>query len=78
VSEAAHGSGEITSNIEGVAQAAQSTSRGSADTQKAAHELVQMSSQLRRLVEQFKLSVADNESSAPSLEPARSKVAHAG
>ena len=82
VSEAAQGSGEITSNIAGVAQAAQGTSRGSADTQKAAHELVQMSSQLRRLVEQFKLSASDkgngSESSAPSLEPVQSKAAHAG
>jgi methyl-accepting chemotaxis protein len=82
VSEAAQGSGEITSNIAGVAQAAQGTSRGSADTQKAAHELVQMSSQLRRLVEQFKLSASDNEndneSGAPSPEPVQSKAAHAG
>jgi methyl-accepting chemotaxis protein len=78
VSEAAHGSGEITSNIAGVAEAARGTSRGSADTQKAAHELVQMSSQMRRLVEQFKLSVADDESSAPPLEAAQSKAAHAG
>jgi hypothetical protein len=35
VSEAAHGSGEITSNIAGVAEAAESTSRGATDTQKA-------------------------------------------
>jgi len=55
VSDAAHGSGEITSNIAGVAQAAESTSRGAGDTQKAAQELVEMSAQLRRLVEQFKV-----------------------
>jgi methyl-accepting chemotaxis protein len=53
VSDAAHGSGEITSNIAGVAQAAESTSRGAGDTQKAAHQLVETSAQLRRLVEQF-------------------------
>jgi methyl-accepting chemotaxis protein len=77
VSEAAHGSSEISSNITGVAEAAQGTSRGSADTQKAAYELVQMSSQLRRLVEQFKLSAGDSETSTPLLEPAQSKAAHA-
>jgi methyl-accepting chemotaxis protein len=53
VSDAAQGSGEITSNISGVTQAAESTSRGAADTQKAAQQLVETSTQLRRLVEQF-------------------------
>ena len=53
VSDAAHGSGEITSNIGGVAQAAESTSRGAADTQKAAQRLVEMSAHLRGLVDQF-------------------------
>ncbi len=78
VSEAAQGSGEIASNITGVAEAAEGTSRGSADTQKAAHELVQMSSQLRGLVEQFKLSVADHGTGATPQEPRQSKAAHAG
>ena len=55
VGEAARGSGEITSNISGVAQAAESTSRGATDTQKAAQQLVETSAQLRRLVEQFKI-----------------------
>ena len=55
VSEAAQGSGEITSNIAGVAQAAESTSRGATDTQKAAQQLVETSSELRRLVEQFRI-----------------------
>jgi methyl-accepting chemotaxis protein len=54
VSEAARGSREITSNIAGVAQAAESTSRGAADTQGATQQLVEMSTQLRKLVEQFK------------------------
>ena len=40
MSEAARGSGEITSNIAGVAQAAESTSHGASDTQKAAQQLV--------------------------------------
>jgi methyl-accepting chemotaxis protein len=39
VSEAARGSGEITSNIAGVELAAESTSRGARDTQKAARQL---------------------------------------
>jgi methyl-accepting chemotaxis protein len=60
VSEAAQGSGEITSNIAGVAQAAESTSRGAGDTQKAAGQLVEMSAQLRRLVEQFKIDTSES------------------
>jgi methyl-accepting chemotaxis protein len=57
VSDAARGSAEITSNIAGVEQAAESTSRGASDTQKAAQDLVQTSTQLRHLVEQFKINV---------------------
>jgi len=75
VSEAAHGSGEITSNIAGVAQAAEGTMRGATDTQKASQQLVETSSQLRRLVEQFKIK--DGGNSAPAIH-ARSKAAHAG
>ena len=60
VSEAAHGSGEITSNIAGVADAAESTSRGATDTQKAAQQLVQTSTELRHLVEQFEIDDAEN------------------
>jgi methyl-accepting chemotaxis protein len=56
VSDAAHGSGEITSNIAGVAQAAESTSRGAGDAQRASIQLVETSGQLRKLVEQFKIS----------------------
>ena len=54
-SEGAQGSGEITSNIAGVAEAAQSTTRGATDTQKASQQLVEMSTQLRNLVGQFKI-----------------------
>jgi methyl-accepting chemotaxis protein len=54
VSEAAQGSAEITTNIAGVWEAA-STSRGAEDTQKAAKQLVQTSTVLRRLVERFKI-----------------------
>jgi methyl-accepting chemotaxis protein len=60
VSEAAHGSGEITSNIAGVADAAESTSRGAMDTQKAAQQLVETSTELRRLVDQFKIDDGEN------------------
>jgi methyl-accepting chemotaxis protein len=42
VSDAARGSGEITKNIAGVAEAAQSTSHGAGDSQQAAHELARM------------------------------------
>jgi hypothetical protein len=56
VNEAAQGSGEITSNIAGVAEAAQGTTRGAADTQKAAQQLVETSTRLRKLVGQFKIN----------------------
>jgi methyl-accepting chemotaxis protein len=59
VSEAAHGSGEITSNITGVAEAAEGTTRGANDTQKASQQLVETSTQLRRLVEQFKIEAVN-------------------
>jgi methyl-accepting chemotaxis protein len=55
VSEAALRSGEITSNIAGVAEAAQGATRGAADTQKASQQLVEMSTQLSSLVGQFKI-----------------------
>jgi methyl-accepting chemotaxis protein len=50
----ARGSGEITKNISGVAEAAQSTSRGAGDSQKAAHELAKMSGELKDLTAKFK------------------------
>ncbi len=71
VSEAARGSGEITSNIAGVAQAAESTARGATDTQNAAQLLVQMSGQLRELVEQFRVG-ADQRGGGRSSAAARS------
>ncbi len=78
VSEAAQGSGEITSNIAGVAQAAESTSRGASDTHKAAQQLVEMSAELRRLVEQFKINANGNANAAAAGTPAKSLAAHAG
>src|SRR5208282_385921 len=79
VSEAAQGSGEITSNIAGVAEAAQGTTRGATDTQKASQHLVETSTQLRRLVEQFKINAgaADRES-GPTTTSARGRATHAG
>jgi methyl-accepting chemotaxis protein len=56
VAEAAKGSGEITHNITGVAQAANNTSASVAEAQKATEQLAQMSTQLRQLVEQFKIN----------------------
>jgi methyl-accepting chemotaxis protein len=76
VSEAAQGSGEITSNIAGVSDAAESTSRGAGDTQKAAQQLVATSAELRRLVEQFKIKAGEN-GQAANATSARSLAAHA-
>lgn len=56
VAEAAKGSIQITHNIAGVAQAAQGTSSSAYESMKAAHQLAQMSTQLRGLVEQFRVS----------------------
>jgi methyl-accepting chemotaxis protein len=56
VTEAAKGSTEITQNIAGVSQAAQGTSSSAHESMKAAHQLAQMSTQLRGLVEQFKVA----------------------
>lgn len=63
VAEAAKGSEAITQNISGVAQAAQSTSSSAHDSQKAAAQLAEMSTRLRRLVEQFKTT--DGSASSP-------------
>jgi methyl-accepting chemotaxis protein len=54
VTEAAKGSGEVAKNITGVATAAQSTTAGAGDSQKAAQSLAKMSTELRELVAQFK------------------------
>jgi methyl-accepting chemotaxis protein len=79
VSEAAHGSGEITSNISGVAEAAQGTTRGASDTQKASQQLVETSAELRRLVEQFKINASENgRGDGATATQERSRAAHAG
>jgi methyl-accepting chemotaxis protein len=56
VIEAAKGSTEISQNIAGVAHAAQGTSSNAHESMKAAQSLAQMSTQLRGLVEQFKVA----------------------
>jgi methyl-accepting chemotaxis protein len=78
VSEAAQGSSEITSNIAGVAQAAESTSRGAGDTQKASQQLVETSAELRRLVEQFKINDTERAHANAAKTRAPSKAAYAG
>jgi methyl-accepting chemotaxis protein len=55
VAEAVQGSSEITRNIVGVAEGAQNTALGASDTEKASQQLVEMSTQLRNLVGQFKI-----------------------
>jgi methyl-accepting chemotaxis protein len=77
VSDAAHGSGEIASNISGVAEAAQGTTRGASDTQKASQQLVETSTQLRRLVEQFRVNAGAG-NVAGGRELTRSMAARAG
>jgi len=79
VSEAAHGSAEISSNITGVAESAQGATRGAIDTQRASQQLVETSAQLRRLVEQFKIRVNDNGSrDRTTTISAQSRGAYAG
>jgi methyl-accepting chemotaxis protein len=56
VTEAAKGSTEITQNIAGVSQAAQGTSSSAHESMKAAQQLAHMSTKLRGLVEQFRVT----------------------
>ena len=69
VIEAARGSSQISENVHGMAQAAQSTSSSAHDSQKAAQQLAQMSTQLRGLVEQFKIN-ADGRGNGNARRPA--------
>ena len=77
VSEAAHGSGEITQNISGVAEAAASTTRGANDTQKAAQQLVETSKVLSDLVGQFNIGGSGFDGAKAAGSGAKSKAAHA-
>jgi len=58
VADAAKGSGEISSNIAGVAEAARGTSNSAQESQKAVSQLAEMAEQLRSLVSQFKIDSA--------------------
>ena len=53
MSEAATGGAEIARNIEGVAIAADATSKGVAESQKSAVELSEMAGNLKRRVDRF-------------------------
>jgi hypothetical protein len=57
VTDAEKGSGEITQNIAGVAEAARGTSSSAQEWQKAASQLAEMAAQLNNLVGQFKIDV---------------------
>jgi methyl-accepting chemotaxis protein len=61
ITEAARGAGEVAQNIAGVTNAAQNTSHGATDSQKAASSLAKMSTHLREVVGRFKLD-EDNHS----------------
>lgn len=77
VADAAKGSGEITNNIAGVAEAARGTSSSAQESRKAATELAEMAVQLQSLVAQFK--IGDTGSGDRELRPnqSRSRAAHA-
>ncbi|WP_127507608.1 methyl-accepting chemotaxis protein [Actinoplanes solisilvae] len=55
VTEAAGGTGEIASNITGVAEAARLTSQSVSETQEATNDLARMSSELRSVVSAFRV-----------------------
>jgi methyl-accepting chemotaxis protein len=55
VTEAARGTSDIAKNISGVALAAQNTTQGASDSQKAASSLAAMAAQLQAIVGKFKL-----------------------
>ncbi len=54
VASAADGAAEITASIAGVASVAESTSSGTADTERAAGELARMAAELQSLVRRFR------------------------
>ncbi len=55
VSVAAEGASNITGNVAGVAEVAQATLGGAADTERAAAELARMASELQSIVAQFRI-----------------------
>jgi methyl-accepting chemotaxis protein len=78
VADAARGSGEITGNIAGVAEAAQGTSNSAQESQRAASELAQMAAQLHDLVTQFQIDAGRAHlPNTGSTHPPRAMAAHA-
>jgi methyl-accepting chemotaxis protein len=77
--EAARGSGEITKNIGGMAEASKSTSHEAKDAQQAVEQLVEMADQLRSLVGQFKTSANGSEGAQTARDiPSQRQAAYAG
>jgi methyl-accepting chemotaxis protein len=60
VGEAAHGAGEILTNVCGVAQAADGTSARAQESQKAAQDLADVATKLSTLITQFKIERRDD------------------
>ncbi len=73
VTEAARGATTISGNIEGVAEAAQSTSTSVGEAQAATEHLARMANQLRELVGNFKIAAgkAKRQSDGPAMKASR-------
>jgi methyl-accepting chemotaxis protein len=71
VAEAAASASEISNNIAGVAQAAQGTSANARESQKAADQLAEVSTELNALVAQFKI---DSKKAGVSITPKRPRI----
>jgi methyl-accepting chemotaxis protein len=69
VMEAAKSSEAITQNISGVALAAQNASSSAHESQRAASQLAEMSTQLRGLIDRFRIG-ANGHEGAPSRQRA--------
>jgi len=78
VTEAANGASTIASNINGVAQAAQNTSNNVGEAQTATQHLAGMASELRALVEKFKINGSGSESAARAYVPKAARHAAGG
>jgi hypothetical protein len=60
-----------------VAEAAQGTTRGATDTQKASQQLVETSTKLRRLVEQFRINAEGSSKETAVSTAVKAKAAYA-
>ena len=67
VADAAHGSGEISRTVTGVAAAAEDTTAAAGSTSEAAAELARMATELQRLVGQFQLGSGTSMASVTAL-----------